>query len=264
MENIHRVTYALVALVLVSAIFSVARTHSRNEPTGANCQQLPKSALQRHEGSKKAYPIADYDEAEPSDPDKRTARKQTQRRHNKFIWAVKNPHPETAEVVSMPEGLFDFAALPVTESDVIILGDVLAAEAHLSEDKTNVYSEFTIRVNTVFKRINSTALADKSIITIERVGGFVRYPNGRKLLYRTASSGMPRVGGRYLLFLTAIAQSLDYTILTGYELGEKNVSPLDSSPQFEALRDIQTSELLGRLVDSLERPAARSSDVPHN
>jgi hypothetical protein len=62
---------------------------------------------------------------------------------------------------------------------------------------------------------------------------------------------MPKVGGRYILFLESISQSGDYTILTGYEVGEKEVSPLDSSSQFEALRGMGPSAFLERLNDSL-------------
>lgn len=46
---------------------------------------------------------------------------------------------------------------------------------------------------------------------------------------------MPRVGGKYLFFLTASAQ-LDLSILTAYEFSARGVVPLDSSSQFEDFR----------------------------
>ena len=84
------------------------------------------------------------------------------------------------------------------ESSVIVIGDVLHSEAHLSEDKRGVYSEFTIRLVEVLK---GDSFWPGSEMVVERLGGYVRYPDGRKLLYRVGTGGMPRVGARYLFFL---------------------------------------------------------------
>jgi hypothetical protein len=42
---------------------------------------------------------------------------------------------------------------------------------------------------------------------------------------------MPAVGARYAFFLTVNEDN--YTIITGYELGEEGVKPLDNSQQFQ-------------------------------
>jgi hypothetical protein len=117
----------------------------------------------------------------------------------------------------------------VEQSPVIVIGDVLRSEAHLSEDKTNVYSEFTIRLVDVIK---ADASLHASEMIVERLGGYVRYPDGRKLLYRVGTGGMPRLGARYLFFLKPTPE-LDYSILTAYEFGDKGVIALDPSAQFE-------------------------------
>ncbi len=259
MENIHRVTYALVGLVLVTAIFSVATRGSGRNSTApeANCQKTETTALQRHEASKRRYPVADYDEAEPSEPSKRAARKEKQKRYNKFPLVMKNPHPDTAETSFIAENAFDFPAIPVDKSDLIVVGDVVGGEAHLSEDKQNVFSELTVQVNKVLKTLRPSEPTPGAVITIERVGGFVRYPNGRKVLYRGAGFGMPRVGGRYVLFLNSIGLSDNYTILTGYELGEKGVEPLDFSQQFEAFRGFDVPTFLSTLNDLLSKSSER-------
>jgi hypothetical protein len=121
----------------------------------------------------------------------------------------------------------------------------------MSGNKQNVVSEFVVHVEKVYKPAAPAAPAAGSSITVERFGGNVRYPDGQTVLYRWAGTSMPKVGGRYILFLESISQSGDYTILTGYELGEREVSPLDTSWQFEALRGIGTSAFLKRLNDSL-------------
>ena len=52
----------------------------------------------------------------------------------------------TVESVLIPEPHFTFPALPVAESDLVVIGTVGAGQAHLSENKKNVFSEFTLVV----------------------------------------------------------------------------------------------------------------------
>lgn len=130
----------------------------------------------------------------------------------------------------LPHNQFNFPGLPVEHSPVIVIGDVLQSEAHLSEDKTGVYSEFTIRLVEVIKASSSLAASE---MIVERLGGYVHYPDGRKLLYRVGLGGMPRVGARYLFFLKPTAE-LDYSILTAYEFGDKGVVALDPRPNLKS------------------------------
>ena len=129
---------------------------------------------------------------------------------------------------------------------MIVVGEILDAQAHLSEDKTNVFSEFTVHVTNQLK--GNTLLTGKDIV-VERLGGYVKYADGRKLLYRIGTAGMPRVGGQYVLFLRFSNQ--EFSILTGYEFTEQGVEPLDESRQFESLRGLSESAFLSRLNDAL-------------
>jgi hypothetical protein len=73
----------------------------------------------------------------------------------------------------MDEGLALVPALPVAKSAYIVLGEVKIAEAHVSENKENVYSEFTVSVTKVFKTASSSVV-EGSEITVDIVGGFVK------------------------------------------------------------------------------------------
>jgi hypothetical protein len=130
-----------------------------------------------------------------------------------------------------------------------VLGEVKTAEAHVSENKENVYSEFTVLVTKVFKTANSSII-EGSEITIDRIGGFVRYPNGRTVLYSVSGKNMPAVGERYVFFLTS-PNNQDLIIVTAYALRASGVSPLDDSPQFEEFRGIAEDVFLQKLHDSL-------------
>ena len=261
MENIHRVTYALVALLLVTAIFSVATSGTGNKPAVSHQaigdQQPETQEMQRHLAAIKAFPTVDYDEAEPSDPIKRASTRVKQQRHNNFSMVAKTPQPHTGEINFTGEDLFDFPGLPVERSDVIVLGEVLAGDSHMSENRRNVFSDFTVKVEKTVKSVIPKTPISGSQISIERIGGNIKYPNGQTVLYRGAGFGAPRVGGRYVFFLSSIPQSNDYTILTGYELSEKGIEPLDFSPQFEAFRGFDVPTFLSTLDEMLTKSSTR-------
>jgi hypothetical protein len=206
-------------------------------------------ARKQQDENKKRFPLADFNEPEPSDPQKREAQHKTKVRHNKFGLVDRDPSPNSGGGAFLPERQFDFPAMPIQKSDVIVLGEVIDAQAHLSEDKSNVYSEFTIRIEVVFK--SSKALERNSQITAERIGGYVKYPDGRKLLYFVGSAGMPLADAKYVLFLNTIKQSDNFTILTGYEVRAQGISPLDSSDQFEVYRGYDQSSFLTELSNLL-------------
>lgn len=120
------------------------------------------------------------------------------------------------------------SALPVTESDAILLGGVIDAKAHLSNDKTGIYSEFSVQVEEVLKNSGPDSIIPGTVVSIERFGGAVRFPSGTIQRYETTGQGMPRVGERYLFFLKRRNEG-DLTIVTGYQLQADVVSPLDGS-----------------------------------
>jgi hypothetical protein len=249
--QIHRITYVLLGLMIITGTISFASRNGNVQSSSARQPESQEKLMQREEEVRKRFPTAGFDEQEPSDPQKQVALRKKRVRHNKGGLVYKNPDADTGGGGIVVEGEFDFPALPTVLSDVIVLGEVLDAQAHLSEDKSNVYSEFTIHIDKKFK--SPADLPEQ--ITVERIGGWVRYPNGRKLLFLYGTGNMPKVGGKYLLFLKRIPQSEDFTILTGYELGPDGASPLDFSGQFEAYRGSSEKSLLSDLNTSLATSA---------
>lgn len=247
MMQFYRVTYAVLVLMIIGGITTL--TGKEQNPFASESREK----LTQREQEFRNFPTAEYDEQEPSDPQKQAALRRKKARHNKGGLVFRNPDPDTGGGAWLPEGQFDFPALPTDLSDVVVLGEVMDAQAHVSEDKSNVYSEFRIRIGTVFKSRESLGAQ----LTVERLGGWVRYPNGRKLIYLLGGAQMPRVGGKYLLFLKYIGQTEDLSIVTGYEFGPAGVSALDHSPQFEAYRGHSEDSFLTELRTALAKPATR-------
>jgi hypothetical protein len=221
------------------ALSLVKRTYSLPTPSGDLQTALQSESLQK---AKQYFPTAEYDEPELADPKKNAAHKEKQKRHDNFKFVAKNPQPWQTESVFIPEGNFDFPSLPVNTSQLIVVGRVTEGTAHLSAHKMNVYSEFLIVLSSVLKTANKE-ITDNSVMTIERLGGNVRYPNGQKILFRISGWNMPKSGSEYLFFLNS-RNNLDWEIVTAYELTENGILPLDESSQFEALRGKPSIEIL--------------------
>ena len=118
--------------------------------------------------------------------------------------------------------------LPVRQSDAVVIGEVAYAKAYVTSDKSTVYSEFTIRVIKVLKDDNQKPIPSEGSIVAERPGGRVRYPSGHISRFAISSLGMPRATGKYVLFLNRNEQEEPYNLVTGYELRDGRVSPLDT------------------------------------
>jgi hypothetical protein len=243
--HISKTTYlvfvAVVTIVMLSV--SVFRGGTSSATTQRDVRRTGVPIYQQDE----RYPVVDADEPEPTDPLKKARLKKQQQRYDKDA-PFGHPGPKDIEVAFLPEMQFDFPALPVAKSDVIVIAEVLTAEPHRSENKLNVFTNFEVRVDGVLK---GTKLSAESIINVQRIGAFVKYPDGRKVLFRLVGNGMPVVGGRYAFFLKSLDE--DYVIITGYELGPDGVMPLDNSRQFEQYQGETEANFLNTLRDEVSR-----------
>jgi hypothetical protein len=242
--RVEKLTLALALLVVSTLGLGLAQRSSSSQKT-----ERTSDAARELQEKKQRFPTAQYNEPDLPDPQRNLLRKEKQVRRNDFKIVARNPQPWQAEgvVAGVP---FDFPALPIGRSEVIVLGVVTNAEAHLSENKRNVYSEFAVSIESVLKTSVDSIIKGSELI-VERIGGNVIYPNGQNLLYRISGHNMPVVGGRYLFFLTS-KNKQDWSILTAYQLTEGGTTPLDDSAQFEELRGLSEESVLKRLRESLK------------
>lgn len=228
-----------ITLPLVFAIAGIIIIPGRSQ------EQKPPRKIQLRKLDEDRFPIADYSAAEPSDPSERSKRERKGKKYDKSEWRI---YPEASSSMARVDYVNpNLPALPLTESTAIIVGQVTDAKAHLSNDKTGVYSVFTVQVNEVLRNYSKLPLSIASSIEVERDGGRVRFPNGRLLLYVISSYDMPQVGLRYVLFLNTADGQSDFQILTGYELREGKVHPLDNLPKLYHYEDADETTFLSEL-----------------
>jgi len=175
---------------------------------------------------------------------------------------------------SDPEELFELPgshaperpAIPAAQSDVVVIGEVVGSEAHLSDDRTGVYSEFTLLVEEVLKNVSGREVGGGGTLSADRSGGGVRFPSGKVLRRGRLRETMPLVGGRYLFFLRYDEEADAFSIITGYELRGGRVFPLDGVEvpeggsklkQFAAYEGAEESAFLDEVRSALKSPNSK-------
>lgn len=213
-----------ILLLLASLAITVLTTLAALPSQEQNGSRSPKQESTEAD----LLPVVDYESPEPDDPEKRALQKVRGSRYTRGNKQLIKELPLGIEELPLTtHWWWGIPAIPVENSDVIVIGEVVDAQAHLSNDKTAVYSEFTVNNEEVFKNNRSTPLSNT--ISVERFGGAVRFRSGRIQHYRIEKQGLPQVGHRYLLFLRSIKGSQDFSVLTGYELSAGWVVALDSA-----------------------------------
>ncbi len=194
-------------------------------------------------------PIADYNAPEPTDKEKREKRRAKGEKY-------KDNQPIDPKGGGMTSTTYDhwfygLTPLPTAPSEAVIVGEVTGANAYLTPDKSAVYSEYTIRVDEVLKTNDSTIVPNCNV-DAQRLGGRVRLPSGQIQKYEVAGVGVPRVGRKYALFLVRYQQ--DLVILTGYELHQNKVKPLDGIQMFQVYKNMDVQTFMDTLRQAIITP----------
>lgn len=220
----------------------VGNLQSRGEVYNSQKQQAntQKEIVEGYQG-----PIVDYAQPQAVDPVGLEKRRIRGAKHDKSQWNV-NPEDTSDSTVLVDAVNPNLSAFPVTESTAVILGDITDAKAYLSNDRTGVYTEFKVRIDEIFKDGPRTLLTADGTVEISRQGGRVRFPSGRVHLYKVSEETMPRVGGRYVFFLTG-NHDQGFSILTAYELQGGKIIPLDNLPRAQAHKSDDQTTFLNQL-----------------
>jgi hypothetical protein len=212
---------SVAGLFFIAGILVVALSSSRQNSLVSGAQDQAEELV---------LPVADYNTPEPLNSEDKSKRlKRSKRYDHQSGESIKEP-PYPVERIWSAQWTRDIPPVPVSQSDLILIGTIIDSHAYLSADKTAVYSEFQVHVEQALNGPDVNT-PPEPIVFVDRFGGAVRFPSGVIQKYRASGQGMPREGCRYLLFLKRTDQNDDFSILTGYELRSSKVVPLDGSTQ---------------------------------
>ena len=231
--------------------------------------QTKKAPPTRPEDDDRWGPISDYQSATsiPTDAQGRYVRMKRASRYDVDTQNMPQDQIKGLELgesnpsrISLPVngGRFE-KAIPAADSSDIVVGTVKTAAAKFSSQKNVIYSEFQFSVEQTLKG----DLVTEQQIDTERFGGRVRLPSGKIVFGGVSGHLMPQIGKRYLLFLKKDSDTQDFTILTGYQLENEKVSPLDgnepghSLSQFVTYRDANETSFLDKVREEILHPTPR-------
>ena len=190
---------------------------------------------------------------EPTDPAERELRATRDRLQNDRL---RNSPPR--KLVDAPSGAppallivdrIPIPELPVGMCDTILLGTVSKVQPDLSEDGTQIYTEFSVHVETVVKNLNHLQLDLGRVVSAYEIGGALRLPTGRVL--RMEIHGLApllEVAHRYALFVLYDPRGGWFRLLKPWEFRERIAVPMD--PQDDAKAQHGTSQLAGMNEES--------------
>jgi hypothetical protein len=216
------------------------------------------------------YTIADYSSPEPADPQKKASRRLRAKRYN--LPGDKGVDPRRFAITEQRESTFGSPAfdsgpsepgLPAAQSDAVVIANVVSAQAFLTEDRTEVISEFKIEVKEILKENVAPFSAGDSLDAL-RLGGGVRFASGKVIRYGSEGRPLPQTGHRYLFFLKYSQDGgNDYLILTAYDLRAGHVMPLDginlssnvepAYGEYQHYKNVDESSFLTTVMDAISR-----------
>lgn len=207
------VAFAALTLALTFAAWSGSASQSVSPQEADKQQATPENDL----------PVLDLKHAEKTASEQLKGRKRghSLRQHRRIEELPAGAEP----IASSAHGRQWLPALPVEESNAIVLGKVTERRAVLMDDKLGIYSEFSIKICEIFKDDLRGLFMDQ-VITASRPGGAVRFPSGKIQQYTISRQGYPQQDKVYVLFLKRDEEGY-YAILTGYEIDGSVVQPLD-------------------------------------
>lgn len=254
----NKVTLVLVLLALSTLMFTASAKFSYQSTNGRGASGQKQSIEERVKDRlefEAQFPVVKYDDPDPDNdnPEKRAKRKAKNQHYDKYSFGLSDPTPRVNETSIESEWSLHLDALPFAQSRLILIGEVINAGAHLSNNKKGIYSEFAVRASEILKDDGAAALSPGSVITIERVGGAVIYPAGNKRIIRVAGQGLPRINRRYVFFLGPTESGQDFNLLTGYELRLGKTFPLDESIRMSAYNELAEDAFLSQVREAIAR-----------
>lgn len=239
----------LLGLVLAAGLLVAGVLPTSGGSLGDQEQHKPKQ-----EDDFSNYPIADADAPAATDPKEILKRKVKNKKYKQYKNHI-GPGVRAFEVYHWPPR---FPTLPVAQSEAVIIGEVTAASAHLTEDKSSVYSEFTVCVQEILKN-DQPPLVAGSFVTLDRPGGRVRYSTGKTSQFSLAGFGMPRVGGRYVFFISGDNEA-DYQIVTAYQIHDGRIYPLDKTTSSDTRFEIHSNADEQLFLNEIRKLSQKLSD----
>ena len=143
---------------------------------------------------------------------------------------------QSIQKMMTPNGSFNrLERIPVELADVVVIGQTFNGKSYLSNDRTTLYTELSLKINEVVSNRSSRSISVGQSIDIERQGGVVKLPSGKVLIRGSQVESQPRTQVQYAMLLKYVPAADVYTIVSGFELAGDHVYILESLSNAKAV-----------------------------
>jgi hypothetical protein len=139
-------------------------------------------------------------------------------------------------------------ALPVEESQTIVVGTIASFQPYLSNDRTFIFTDVRVCVDEFLKAEG----APTPMLTFERAGGVLVLSDGQRLVVSGAGAIRgTRVGRRYVLFLGRQPSTDIYSLLQAYDVTDGRARGMERAGIASSVEGLQADVLLERIRTAL-------------
>lgn len=258
MQHLNTKKFLLFIIVILSVVLVAALL--RKDTGSLAFSQQEKTSEEKN--NKENMPLAIFSDSQPADARELALRNARSARYNGRLSKPLNEITGNG-LMRTTHWWINLPGLPTAQSDAVILGEVVEASAYLSSDKSNVYSEFNLRIEEVFKDESGRSLVKARNLIMSREGGRVQLPDGRVLYVMSSDQGMPARNRRYLFFLKQNNEGKDYGIITGYRLYQGKVTLLDEVDleRFATYKGMTEESFLNAVREAVSNPPQAPRDI---
>ena len=219
----------LLSVLAIAFAAAFAATDHQNEPAGT--LRSPRSA-QSNNNDVPDLPRAFYDRHDVTPEQAAAMRREDAARSGLLHRPLKDPGTSTSpqeiavringEIVGPPD------PIPVQDSAAVVIGEVTAARAFVTEQRTGAYSGYSIKVQRVLKQHGSSPIEAGTVMLATRTGATVLFPSGSVAHVYIAGRGGLHPGQMVVAFLHKDEDSGAYRLATAYDVSGGLVSPVDT------------------------------------
>lgn len=135
-------------------------------------------------------------------------------------------------------------SFPFPTHNLIILGTVENAQTYLSDNQTNLYTEYNVRVEEVFKNALGTSVETGDVITFDTQAGALRLQSGQVVQQIINNFVMPDSGSRGVYFLDTLHDSNDLSMSHGFELTGTHILQFDDPNRSQAFSGLNAAQFI--------------------
>ena len=141
-------------------------------------------------------------------------------------------------------------ALPVEESQTIVVGTIASFQPYVSNDRAFIFTDVRVCVDE-FLKVDGTPTP---MLTFERGGGVLLLPDGQRLVVSGVGAIRgTRVGRRYLLFLGRLFSAEAYSLLQAYDITDGRARAMERTGTASSVEGLRADALVERVRTALRR-----------